>query len=72
MDDDDRRQLSRRLFALLSVRPEDAATLAARGESSDTDPTAARDLANRPNAAGNEVATISDAVCAINAADRMT
>jgi hypothetical protein len=62
---DDRHELVRRLFALLTAKLEDGATLAADGQGRDVPPDAQGDLANRLHGLGEETKTLSDAVLAI-------
>jgi hypothetical protein len=65
MNEDDRQELVRRLFALLTAKFEDGAGLAANGQRPDAAPEAQTALANRLHALGEEIATLSDAVLAI-------
>ena len=65
MDDDDRQELVRRLFALLTMKFEDAAATAADGQGPRQDQSVQRDLASRLIGIGSEVAVLAEAIIAI-------
>jgi hypothetical protein len=65
MDVDDRHELVRRLFALLTAKLEDGAALAADGQGQKVLPDVQVDLANRLHALGGEIAILADAVVAV-------
>lgn len=62
---DDRHELVRRLFALLTAKLEDGAALAADGQGQEVLPEAQADLANRLHALGDEIATLAEAIAAV-------
>jgi hypothetical protein len=65
MDEDDRQELVRRLFALITARLEDGAALAADGQGRDVPSDAQADLANQLHGLGEEIATLADAIVAV-------
>lgn len=65
MDEDDKFDLLRRLFALITAEAEDAAAAAADGQGRDVPEDRLYELANTLNTAGQTIAVISDAVIAI-------
>lgn len=65
MDDDERRELVRRLFFLMSSRLEEATTSAGAGQATDISSKTAAELAGRLHSTGQEIAIIADAVTLI-------
>ncbi len=63
--DDDRQDLVRKLFALLTMKSEDAAAMAADGQEPRNDQSVQRDLAGRLIGIGCEVAVLAEAIVAI-------
>ena len=65
MDNDDRQDLVRKLFALLTMKFEDDAAMAADGQGPRQDQSVQRDLASRLIGIASEVAVLAEAITAI-------
>ena len=65
MDDDDRRDLLSRLFALLTMKLEDGAVLAADGQRASADPAELRTTAATLHDIGHAVTVLADAIAAL-------
>jgi hypothetical protein len=64
-DDDTRHEIIRRLFYLITVAAEDAATLAANGQATGLDRSRIADIAARLRALGETIEIISSAIEAL-------
>jgi hypothetical protein len=67
MDDEESREVVRRLFALLTAKMEDGGAIAAEGQASDIDSARAQDLANRIHSIGQECMILADAIIGLSA-----
>jgi hypothetical protein len=67
MDDEDSKEVVRRLFALLTAKMEDGGTIAAEGQAPSIDSARAHDLANRVHGIGQECMILADAIIGLSA-----
>ena len=66
MDDEESKEVVRRLFALLTAKMEDGGAIAAEGQAPDIDSAGAQDHANRIHYIGQECMTLADAIIGLS------